>query len=697
MNAKVWLRCSAVLGLLTAGATAQELIGLRIEGPDEVVENTVTPYRVFAEFDDGREFEVTLFSDLSVDPGEHAQIDQFGDFETFDVPGNQAETIHAEFEFNQKRVQADLEVTIIDVNPAGFALDFDGQNDVVKIRRTPELEPTELTIEAWIKGDSSGPVDRYVFTNDGESGGGFTLAWSTKGDRRISLSILDSQHLIVSVKDADPNAIYVGEWHHVAGVYSKSNNTARLYVDGLLKGAVESIPRQMEYGGNRDIEIGNFTDKDYPFDGKIDEVRLWSVARKPHQIRCDMHRVLRGDEEGLVGYWRFDEARGQVAADSSPYGNDGVLGTSPDPDASDPAWVLSEADLHLPPNDPPVWSEPELVPEVSSGEDWSVSISSDQLTIYVSSERDGFAQSDIYVATRDSVNDPFSKPIVIREVSIPGFENHENHVNISANDLRMYFTRHRGRGPGDLYLAERQTPNDPWNTPLPISSLNTGGNEFAMAIAGDELFSVFTTDRSGEMRFWSASRGSVGEPWSDLRPIDSLEGFIPRSCNLSQDGLTLFVAARSQGKGDADIWKLSRPSREAEFGTPTLVEALSSPKADFNVSLAPEGLTIYLVRQRTNNAGDVYVANLEGGGGCEVDCDAIRKLKVKCRGNKLKVLVKSSLLEGTELTIDNDGDQRVMTIKRKGKGKLTWHDQTGIHTVQIIECPDYVKAVNCGE
>ena len=47
------------------------------------------------------------------------------------------------------------------------------------------------------------------------------------------------------------------------------------------------------------------------FAGLIDEVRIWDIARTENQIRSDMNKQLKGDESGLVGYWKFDaETRG---------------------------------------------------------------------------------------------------------------------------------------------------------------------------------------------------------------------------------------------------------------------------------------------------------------------------------------------------------------------------------------------------
>ncbi|RJP35830.1 MAG: hypothetical protein C4547_08765 [Phycisphaerales bacterium] len=79
-----------------------------------------------------------------------------------------------------------------------------------------------------------------------------------------------------------------------------------------------------------------------------------------------------------------------------------------------------------------------------------------------------------------------------------------------------------------------------------------------------------------------------------------------------------------------------------------------------------------------------------------VDCDAVKKLKVKCERGKLVATVKSSLPEGSRLTLDNNGDRRDVSIDRKGKGKAKWKNQSGSHTVEIIECEEFIEEVNCG-
>jgi hypothetical protein len=97
----------------------------------------------------------------------------------------------------------------------------------------------------------------------------------------------------------------------------------QVFVNGaLVKSAKAHGPLMID---NSDLFIGkgdpDFSQGEY-FHGKIDEVRLWNVARSPQEIQAAMTLTLTGREPGLVAYWDFDS---QSAQDHSPRGNDGNL------------------------------------------------------------------------------------------------------------------------------------------------------------------------------------------------------------------------------------------------------------------------------------------------------------------------------------------------------------------------------------
>lgn len=94
----------------------------------------------------------------------------------------------------------------------------------------------------------------------------------------------------------------------------------RLYVDAALIAQDPYTDGFADLDGDLRALLGRPTwDVNAPFRGRLDEVRLWSVARTADDIRADMDRALRGDEPGLRALWNFDagEARG--------HGWDGVL------------------------------------------------------------------------------------------------------------------------------------------------------------------------------------------------------------------------------------------------------------------------------------------------------------------------------------------------------------------------------------
>jgi len=51
-----------------------------------------------------------------------------------------------------------------------------------------------------------------------------------------------------------------------------------------------------------------------PFQGMLDDVRVWDHARDAAQIRRDMVMPPEADDAGLVGHWQFDEGTGLVRA-----------------------------------------------------------------------------------------------------------------------------------------------------------------------------------------------------------------------------------------------------------------------------------------------------------------------------------------------------------------------------------------------
>jgi len=101
-------------------------------------------------------------------------------------------------------------------------------------------------------------------------------------------------------------------WYHVAGVFDGS--TLRIYINGVPVGSAPYTG--FHTGSPYPLNVGRDPyDTSRLFDGMIEEVRIWNVARTQAQIQTDMTRTLTSTTPGLVVNWRLDEGSGDVAHD----------------------------------------------------------------------------------------------------------------------------------------------------------------------------------------------------------------------------------------------------------------------------------------------------------------------------------------------------------------------------------------------
>lgn len=65
------------------------------------------------------------------------------------------------------------------------------------------------------------------------------------------------------------------------------------------------------------------------FNGTMDELRLWNVARTKTQLLDNMNSTIPTNSAGLVAYYKFDEGTGTTTADATSNGNNGTLVNTP--------------------------------------------------------------------------------------------------------------------------------------------------------------------------------------------------------------------------------------------------------------------------------------------------------------------------------------------------------------------------------
>jgi hypothetical protein len=221
----------------------------------------------------------------------------------------------------------------------GFALSFDGSNDLVTFGTVPTV--SQHTIEAWVKPESHsspGIIAGHIAGPDQACSKGMNLNMQPDNLPRYAVDISGCGNATT----IDGPAVIVGEWVHIAGTYD--GDIMSLYVNGQLVDQMSGIP----FDASDWMTAGAVTffngDQAF-FSGEIDEIRIWNFARTSQEIQDTMNCYLSGTEPGLIGYWKMDEGSGQEVGDSSSAGITGVLGHNSNIESSDPLWVVSQAPI----------------------------------------------------------------------------------------------------------------------------------------------------------------------------------------------------------------------------------------------------------------------------------------------------------------------------------------------------------------
>lgn len=193
-------------------------------------------------------------------------------------------------------------------------LDFDGTNDVITTNITSSTT-NSLTLEAWIFPRAT-TVKRIIsnyFNNAAQSGEFILDTYNvTNNGRGLRLVVEGAGNTIHQLSIA--NVLTLNAWNHVAGTFN--NGVTTLFVNGTAvatsTAAFASIPgctNTLTFG--EDPTIGAL---EY-FNGKMDDIRIWTTARTQSEIAGNMNNCLVGNESGLKNYFKLSENTGNTVTD----------------------------------------------------------------------------------------------------------------------------------------------------------------------------------------------------------------------------------------------------------------------------------------------------------------------------------------------------------------------------------------------
>ncbi|MFX0200112.1 MAG: LamG-like jellyroll fold domain-containing protein, partial [Candidatus Hodarchaeota archaeon] len=200
----------------------------------------------------------------------------------------------------------------------GNGLYFDGINDYVEVSDSDLLEPTEITIEAWVNSLGSPGNFKYIISkylpNKYMSYSSYGLYTGNSGGLRFYIGY-DSG--VIFSPDAG-TGIWDGEWHHIAGTFD--GTYVRLYVDNAQVNGPIYTAQEIYYFETGNLFIGAYHSTNLFFNGIIDEVRISNITR----AFFDLTEAPSKDEH-TVALWHFDESVGSIVYDETDNDNDGTI------------------------------------------------------------------------------------------------------------------------------------------------------------------------------------------------------------------------------------------------------------------------------------------------------------------------------------------------------------------------------------
>jgi len=161
-----------------------------------------------------------------------------------------------------------------------------GVGSLVQVPNSPALNPTNFTIDFWIKLDALTPGNEPCFWKGDAGGAGISspfgvLVWGTNDTSQGKPFVLIGNGLTFQILDAAVT-LSLGTFHHVAA--TASGTTLAIYVDGALSNtAVQTItPVPSTYP----VQIGGLALAQFGsrLEGTIDEVELHNQAATPAQV-----------------------------------------------------------------------------------------------------------------------------------------------------------------------------------------------------------------------------------------------------------------------------------------------------------------------------------------------------------------------------------------------------------------------------
>lgn len=197
-----------------------------------------------------------------------------------------------------------------------YSLDFDGSAEWLTVADPASgildfTDGRDFTITGWFNRDTFTTDDTVVAKRNGiaNTDDGYILYIDDATDQLI-LEVSEAGGTD-EYQVASASTFTATGWNHFAAVWDDGNATqTEIYINGKADNGTDTgtIANLGDLSNAVAFDIGAESDNGNPFDGKIDDVRIYGSALPANEISRLYQTTVPGNpvDTGLVGHWTFD-------------------------------------------------------------------------------------------------------------------------------------------------------------------------------------------------------------------------------------------------------------------------------------------------------------------------------------------------------------------------------------------------------
>jgi len=240
-------------------------------------------------------------------------------------------------EFTIDSLQEALSVFETVSDEEDYSMNFDGNEDNVQLSNSISFGTNSfsVSIDCYLnafEGTDSEPYSYIVGVplSEGTNDHGFKIQTSSIANNGgFAVHINDegtTNFNVITFNNTIQNNVTLNKWYSLTMVVNRINNLFQFYVDGALVGTqpISSAFGNVDLGVPISIGYMSLWNSSY-LDGLTDNLHIWNKPLTQQEIQNYMTCPPSGEEEGLVGYWNFNEGSGDSVYDLSGNGNHGII------------------------------------------------------------------------------------------------------------------------------------------------------------------------------------------------------------------------------------------------------------------------------------------------------------------------------------------------------------------------------------